>query len=367
MSVIMVRKNNTKEESIISVIKYQENLKQNRFDLSLLRVLATLGVIFIHTCSVLTGSYELFGLTDEQFIFFVCGREFLAGVLPLFFMITGVLLLKKEREITAKICLTKYVRRVLLALFIFGVPFSMMIRIAETKTFSLAYIWTGIVDVITGNSFAHLWYLYMLLGVYLILPMIKLYTDHTSHEQQRYLLIVLFLCNFLFPTIEAVTGFHIDFETSIGSIAVFFLLWGKYLDDSKRSFSRPLLALLGIVTLFVTIWCASDYNMPRWGLVGYSSPLIALMSTILFLLFKGVTIKEKHSGMMWKLDRLCFGVYLIHPVFMQFTYRALGVTPMSFGENWAVTVPIFWLAFVVVSFAGAFVMYLIPPLKKYVL
>ena len=88
------------------------------------------------------------------------------------------------------------------------------------------------------------------------------------------------------------------------------------------------------------------------------------MAIAIFMIFTKIDFTEKK--VLWKIDRLCFGVYLIHPLFIQATYRVLKITPMRFGVTWVGTIVLF-IFFVVCSFAFSFIASLIKPLKKYVL
>ena len=88
------------------------------------------------------------------------------------------------------------------------------------------------------------------------------------------------------------------------------------------------------------------------------------MTMAIFNIFEDIKLQE--NDLLWKIDRLCFGVYLIHPLFIQFTYRVLGITPMKFGITWIGTIVLF-VFFVACSFAFSYIASLIKPLKKYVL
>lgn len=98
---------------------------------------------------------------------------------------------------------------------------------------------------------------------------------------------------------------------------------------------------------------------------GYNSPVIVLLSISIFMMFQGITCKRKQN--VWKIDRLCFAVYLIHPVFINFFYKFLKITPLCFGNFYFIGVVIFWILFVILSFCSAWIMHHITLLKKYIL
>ena len=97
-------------------------LKQNtvsgkQMHISLLRILATLGVIFLHTNSGILNRPDLYTIQEHHRTFLTLGKQFMNWVVPVFFIITGSLLLRGDKEISLRICITKYARRVALALF----------------------------------------------------------------------------------------------------------------------------------------------------------------------------------------------------------------------------------------------------------
>ena len=89
----------------------------------------------------------------------------------------------------------------------------------------------------------------------------------------------------------------------------------------------------------------------------------ALMSACIFRLFG--KIDRAVAGPVWALDRLSFGVYLVHPVLIHLLYRALKLTPTG------ALYPLRTLAVTGLVAAAAYalsrVLMKIPPLRKYVL
>ena len=55
-----------------------------RRDISILRRVATIAVVFLHTNSTLTDNHELFQLTDKQFLFHLCAYRVLYWAIPVF-------------------------------------------------------------------------------------------------------------------------------------------------------------------------------------------------------------------------------------------------------------------------------------------
>ena len=282
---------------------------------------------------------------------------------PVFLMITGALLLRKDKAITWDVCIRKYCKRILLALFIFGVPFSVMMISMETKQVSPLMILQAVMNVIEGKSVGHLWYLYVLIGVYLVLPFLKNATDNMNEKTMRTFLLILFLFNFCIPLIESVARIEISFMVPFTTFSVFYVVCGHFLEEyievGRKIATAGFVSMLIFAVMVALLSGSGDY-------LGYDSPIIGLTGIFAFLLFKGMDIDDVHRGGVWNVDRLCFGVYLIQPVFIHFTYKLLKVSPVSFNLYWLV-MPVFGVIFVIIAFFGSWIMSKIKPLREYVL
>ena len=107
---------------------------------SILRIVATIAVVFSHTYSTLLECVDAKGLSPFQYDFFDICSNLLKWHVPVFYMITGALLLKKE-YISPKDCVCKYAKRMFISLLIFGIPFSFIIQFFETKSFNVSMLW----------------------------------------------------------------------------------------------------------------------------------------------------------------------------------------------------------------------------------
>ena len=92
--------------------------------ISVLRIMETLGVIFIHTCNTISNNKEMYDLSTGQYTLLKIGYTSMHWAVPIFFMITGSLLLNPQKKIELSDCVCKYVKKVIVALFIFGTLFA---------------------------------------------------------------------------------------------------------------------------------------------------------------------------------------------------------------------------------------------------
>lgn len=340
-----------------------------RIDFSIMRIVATLAVILLHTCSTIELNPDLFPTDQLQHHIVYFGMILMNWAVPVFFMLTGALILDPAKEITTSAILKKYCRRIVLALLIFGIPFSWLESIA-TSGFSWSMFPLSIFNVLSENSWGHLWYLYALLAIYLTLPVWKGYVKSSGRKTQGFVLVVLFALCFLRAFICNL--FHINFapHLSIVMYSVFYLLAGWYLKEELPGWLRNkkrtavFLAIAAAVLTVIGILTNAD----GYGLVYYDSPVIALLAVFIFAVMIGdKPVKQKTAGFIWEVDRLCFCVYLVHPVFINFSYKYLGITPLMGGKLTLLLVFVFFIVFTLLGFAVSWVLNKIKPLNKYVL
>ena len=338
--------------------------------ISHLRILASISVVWLHMCSLLADYRELFELNDSQFLFYQTTYYLMRWAVPCFFMITGALLI--GRQIEYPVLLKKYVLRIFLALLIFGIPFGLIKIFLEEKTVSVSMIGNSLLMIAEGKASVLLWYLYALIGIYLIHPVLNKIVELPKNTLY-WLLSVLFVFNFALPFLASIADIEMAFYIPMG-YTLFYVLIGYCVKNDHLPFlNYKWVRITGIVIPVITIILSCKYRVFPKELISYQSPLIALCSTCVFAVFMNIKgeknarhEREKRREIVWKVDRLCFGVYLIHPVVIQMLYRFLKMTPVRYN-HYVVATMISYLEILVICFAGSKIMSLIKPLKKYVL
>lgn len=341
--------------------------KKRIASLCYLRIAVTLGVILLHVCSTLLNNPVLApaGLAEAEARFHQNATRLLIWCVPCFLMISGSLLLRADKRVTVRDSVCKYARRVFLALLIFGFCFALMMDVHDAGDFSPAMIPDALLKVLSGRSMAHLWYLYVILGIYLLLPAVKALADRCAGPCLDYVLAVLFVFTFVLPTFTALTGVEIAFKLPVTSCYLFYFILGHRLSRPATGRMNSVPALLAGIAACAGLIVAADVTgfADPYVIADYSSPVTALMSACIFCLFG--KIDREVSGPVWALDRLSFGVYLVHPVLIHLLYRALGVVPA--GTLYPLKVLGVAALVSVAAYALSWALMKIPPLRKYVL
>lgn len=149
-----------------------DDMQEREEFLDKLRVAATCAVVLLHTITGVTSSTDMSTFPFEYKVF-LAALDLICWCVPVFVLISGYLFLNPAREISMWDMLAKYCRRIVLALFLFGVPYACLEQVALEHTFKINMLGKGFLMVLRGESWAHMWYLYLILVLYLITPALK--------------------------------------------------------------------------------------------------------------------------------------------------------------------------------------------------
>lgn len=342
--------------------------KQHIYGFSYIRSLACIAIIILHT---VYSAVLLFGsdIDAQTNITSMAVVDSMMWAVPCFIMVTGALLLETERKITYKKLFGKYILRIFAALVIFGMVFRVFDIIMDKEPVSVAAFLKGLYEIFTGTSWSHIWYLYLLIGLYLLLPFYKKVVDNSSAKEIKYLLAVYIIFLSILPMLE-IWGINCGFYIHVSTIYPFYLFGGYaiykhiYRPGKAASLGMFIIGTLLIIGCTVVRWI---YDIPSMEILwGYSSLFVIMQAVGFFALLKDV----KHTGfravkwLLLKLDECSFGVYLIHMIFVRLILRYMGFNPYENGGILAFVAVI--AGILVISYAITWILKRIPFLKKIV-
>ena len=301
---------------------------------SYLRVLSCLAVVIIHTMNV-SEILHRDQLDMIQRWATLCPVYILMWAVPCFVMVSGALLLDPDRDIPFRRLFQRYILRVVLALLLSALLFRLFDIYMNKEVWTAANVLSAFSRAFTGSSWAHLWYLYLLLGLYLLLPVYRLVSRHATAELLRYLLLIYAIFLSLLP-LTRIAGVTSALYIHVSGIYPFYFFAGYAL--SRR-----------IVTIRSSVaWCMLIGSTCLIGfltylrlsvpldtldilLTSYSSPLVIAQALGLFALFWNHENHLRASRSVALIDQNSFGIYLFHMIFIRLTLRYMGLNPYEQG------------------------------------
>ncbi len=257
----------------------------------LIRTIAIIGVILLHAANDLTSQqmnqFEIIRWGTVN-IYQTLGRT---GV-PLFVMLTGALLLQPNKlEESIGVFFKKRLTRIALPFLFWGAFFFAWDFLVDHQINSQSITSTSIIQGILGGPYFHFWYLYMLLGLYLLTPILRIIVAHAKRNLIQYLLVIWFLGTAIVPLLGLFGPYQLNsFVFTFPLYAGYFIL-GTYLLSVKMK--RKTLVILmsigfaltaiGTYAIAATVGGGETYFFQE-----YISPTMILASVMLFLLLNTI-------------------------------------------------------------------------------
>jgi surface polysaccharide O-acyltransferase-like enzyme len=285
--------------------------------ISNLRVIATLSVIVLHVSAELL----LSSFTNPPNIFWNVANLYDSLVrycVPIFVMITGALMLPQEIELTA--FFQKRFKRVLIPFLFWSLIYifnSFLSDLHIGKTFTpLSAIKTICNSFLFGASY-HLWYIYMLIGLYLFIPILSKWIRNCSEKE-----IVYFLVVWAFTvTIGRINHFSnirpLYFTGYIGYLVLGYYLANKNFKQTKKqvSFYALILILVGALSTGALTYIASvKKGMFYEEFYNNFNPNVMMVAIGVFVLLKFQTPVRNETllKVTSTIDQYSYGIYLVH-------------------------------------------------------
>lgn len=296
--------------------KKTENKKE---EIEILRIISSFAVVLIH---VVYQSYLDFpDEANENYLYLF---NFLCFSVPVFVMITGWIWLNPEKQFN----LMKSIKRILIPLFSYGCIFALMELVLSEKKFKVIMIPKAIYYVISRQSWAHLWYLYMLIGLYIIIPVLKILIQNISKKQAILIMLVLFVFNSIIIDIEKYLKIDIAFYIPISGVFILYLMLGYYIPQININ-DKALMISWGVN---IAIILMISYKEIKMDSLSYNDILTVWLSfNVYATCFKLHNIFGKIYNRTLKIiAETTFGIYIIHMVFVNVIYKVICFNPYKY-------------------------------------
>ena len=346
--------------------------------LDVLRVLATCAVVLMH---VLTGATDVTdaSIVPEYRSLLLSVMDLVTWCVPIFLLISGYLFLNPERTLTYPVMIKKYCRRIALAILLFGVPYAASELVVAERTFRIRMIPEALKMTLMGHTWSHMWYLYLILFLYLITPLLKKVLRVLPVWGAAAVMAVIFLGSSVAPFLNKVLDVNSIPVLPDGGVYFLYYLCGYFfavrevcVDKGRNVWLTAAVAVLALGMILSRTLAGFSIQM------AYNYPFTVLLAVLLFAAGWNGSIK-KHRIPWQEAGALSFAVYLVHPVYVNLLYKFVKITPFTVLEQCGVQsvaagqavlillLAAFCLVVLALATATAWVLRKIPVLRKYVL
>lgn len=317
------------------------NNKQRVIWLDLLRVVATCMVPFAHLCS---NCWNLTtGVHSADYITLNFYSAMCRWVVPVFVMISGIFFLNPSKPCDPKKIFKKNVVRMATAFifwsFLYALQWTLFRPHAQhevVQPFSKKFFLS---ELIVGEY--HMWYLYMIALLYLITPLVRVFSDNATKKQMEGFMILSFIFSHFIPMlleipfIKQFTFDDVYEDLNIGFIGGYVGLYiaGQYMiryPFEKKI--RKIIYILGVVGYIITVggnlWISFYKDKSVKDMLGANLGCSVMIAYAVFTFFQHVVskveFKEKTVKAIKWLSARSFGVYLCH-VFVMRAFQYFGI------------------------------------------
>jgi len=296
-------------------------LKKDRiFYLDEIRALAILLVVLVHVAQFYPNTLEsLTTLTSLSYV--SVGR---IGV-PLFFMLSGALLINKEYTLS-NFFKKRLVRVIVPAIFWSLIGLLIFILSNGYDYYSLT-LWTA--------TFQFPWFVYAIIGIYLIIPVFNSFVKEYGTKGAEYFLVV-WIIFMLFLNLNLKNYFTTTYLfNNIGQYIGYAIL-GYYLANKDFNIYAAPMVIFNIV-IFVVCFLANLYLVNTYRIIiPYYSLILITESSALFLIFRYLSKYAKYKpnrilskvhtriersfigNLIYVLSICSYTIYLMHPYILDF-------------------------------------------------
>ena len=295
--------------------------------LSHVRAISCIAVVILHT---FFACFSFVGKDTIQYRSAVLIRNLMFWSVPCFVMVTGALLLDPSRNISYTKVFGKYIPRMLAALVVFSALFLLVDIGFGFTSWSRDTVPEFFKSLLTGQGqWSHMWYLYTMIGLYLIMPVLHAFVRVSDRKALGALTLIFFIFLSVVPILSTVTDLPFGIYIPVITIYPLYLVLGRFLvtdglqteetsgekqkGRGRRTglFSCLIVAFAIGISICTLIYLHKDNAMLREMVTDYSFPIIVLGAVGVFGLTESL---GGHNKVLEFIDKHAFGIYLIHMV-----------------------------------------------------
>ena len=304
---------------------------EKKLHMEFLRIIAIFCVLFNHTG---TKGFVLFTAARDSVLYWFYmffGIAIKVGV-PLFFMISGALLLEKEDRIGT--ILKKRVAKILIVMFAGSILVYLHKLGGDFAAFSVKELLT---NLYIGNVTTAYWYFYAYLAFLLLLPFLRKIAKGLSNQEYHYMIaLYLLIQGLIILQLYGLMGlsYNHNFSLFITEQIVFYPLLGYYVEHrlpkeryNKKTITGLVIAsviAIGLMCMMTHRYCTIFNKWDEVSAQKYFELLIFIPAAMLYFCskyyFSNHTIWKWAEKLIVIAGSATFGIFLLERIYRAETY-----------------------------------------------
>lgn len=291
----------------------------------ILRILSAFSVVLLHVAGA---RFIREPIGSGNFLWAAFFDSVTRWSVPLFVMLSGMLFLNKSKKINIKTLYTKNIFRMVTAFIFWSYVYNVYTAYAESHHI-LTSLKTAFFRIPKGAM--HTWFIFIIVGLYIVLPFIKRMTENMTKREAEYFLAISVVTSFLPKTLSSFEIFtpYIDyinkFEITFATFYVGLFVAGWYIDafEHKKNFRiwTYIAGFAGFLYMFIaTVYYSIERNMVVDEFMSFKSLSSFLMAFALMMYFKQAYSKKSFTrrtkSNLAFYSKYTFGIYLIHEMLL---------------------------------------------------
>ena len=336
-----------------------------------MRVFACFSVVFLHTASQQLYFVPYGNRGWLTLMFFDAAARF---TVPVFVLISGAFFLDPERSFSLRSLFVNKISRIITSFLFWSFVYAFVDYLRGERLRTVA------TNFVSGNI--HLWFLYMITGLYLIVPLLRKVTE--SQRLTKYFLIIWLVLAISLASLKLLLSYFgnhytqwaeiITSEMGANYIAGYsgyfvlgYFLHTKDVPGKIRGILYALGAFSTAILVILVVLYSEKRGYPFYSVFDSFTPFVLLQAVSIFLFFKYHPPKFKRpffKKTLLLLSNCSFGIYLIHVLVIDFGYQNLHIQYIL--THPAISVPIFGISVILFSFLISFALKKIPFVNRYI-
>ena len=232
---------------------------------------------------------------------------------PLFFMVSGYLLLSKTESLSA------FFRRRLVKVFVPFFLWSVVYLLWKQEGFGnpiMELVKSYPIRILRGPRENHLWFFYELFGLYLFTPILRIYVSRASRRDLMYFCGLWFMMIPVGNLIQEFTPIKIGFSYQflggyIGYFIYGYLAGGMEFTRRQKTFAFAVFVFCWGLTM-LGMYFRSIQGLESQYFEDYQSFNVVIMTVSLFACLSQAPINDPLKRVVLPLSLASFGIYLAH-------------------------------------------------------